>query len=86
MMARLTALSGLLLVIALAFSATAQAQRPIPSWCANMGGPFGFDCSFYSYAQCMETARGLGNSCAPNPRYLAAPPQPTRRAKRTRKR
>jgi hypothetical protein len=86
MMARLTDLSGLLLVIALASSTTAQAQRRIPSWCAYMGGQFGFDCSFYSFEQCMATARGLGNSCAPNPRYLAAAPQQTRRAKRARKR
>jgi len=48
-----------------------------------MGGQFGFDCGFYSYQQCMETARGLGNSCAPNPRYLASPrsPRKTRRAR-----
>jgi Protein of unknown function (DUF3551) len=45
--------------------------RRVPPWCASMGGDFGFDCSFYTFAQCMETASGLGNYCVPNPRLPA---------------
>lgn len=73
----------LITAFTLAFPSTAQAQSRVPPWCAYMGGQFGFDCGFYSYQQCMETARGLGNSCAPNPRYLASPrsPRKTRRAR-----
>jgi hypothetical protein len=47
-------------------SASAQSRRAVP-WCANLGGQFGYDCGYYSFEQCMETARGLGNSCSPNP-------------------
>jgi hypothetical protein len=50
----------------------AQAARQAPRWCAYQGGDWGFDCSFYTFKQCMETARGLGNYCIPNP-YLPAP-------------
>jgi hypothetical protein len=52
-------------------------------WCANMGGrDGGWDCGYYTFDQCMATARGLGGSCAPNPRALAAPKPPLRRARR----
>jgi hypothetical protein len=64
---------------------SAQAQSRVPSWCAYMGGQFGFDCGFYSFEQCMETARGLGNYCAPNPRAQAVP-RSSRRARRARNR
>jgi hypothetical protein len=63
----------------------AHAQTRVPPWCAYMGGQFGFDCGFYTFEQCMETARGLGNSCAPNPRAAQAVPRATRRARRVRK-
>ena len=76
---------GLLVMSAFASLGTGQAQSRVPPWCAYMGGQFGFDCSFYTFQQCMETARGLGNSCAPNPRYQAAP-RAQRRARRVRKR
>ena len=36
--------------------ANAESRR-IPRWCASMGGDFGFDCSYDTFAQCMETAR-----------------------------
>ena len=78
-------LRPLVLAFALALASSAQAQSRVPPWCAYMGGQFGFDCSFYTFQQCMETARGLGNSCAPNPRYQAAP-RAQRRARRVRKR
>ena len=52
-------------------------------WCANMGGrDGGWDCGYYTFDQCMATARGLGGSCAPNPRALAAPKPPPRRVRR----
>jgi hypothetical protein len=70
---------------ALASSTSAQAQSRTPPWCAYMGGQFGFDCGFYSFEQCMETARGLGNYCVPNPRAQAVP-RSSRKARRARKR
>lgn len=52
-------------------------------WCANMGGrDGGWDCGYHTFEQCMATARGLGGSCAPNPRALAAPKPPPRRVRR----
>lgn len=48
-------------------------SRQITPWCAFMGGTYGYDCSYFTFEQCMETARGLGNHCIPNPRqgYVA---------------
>jgi hypothetical protein len=52
-------------------------------WCANLGGrDGGWDCGYYTFDQCMATARGLGGSCAQNPRALAAPKPPPRRGRR----
>jgi len=64
--------------------ATASAQQRAP-WCAYLGGrDGGYDCSYYTFDQCMATARGLGNTCAPNPRvafdpYRQPPPRKTRK-------
>jgi hypothetical protein len=58
-------------------------SRRIAPWCANMGGSFEFDCSYDTFEHCMETARGLGNFCSPNPR-LQAGSQPIRRQRRVR--
>jgi hypothetical protein len=60
--------------------ANAESRR-IPRWCASMGGDFGFDCSYDTFAQCMETARGLGNYCLQNPR-LPAGNRPVRQQRR----
>ena len=63
---------------------TAGARPPAP-WCANLGGrDGGWDCGYYTFEQCMATARGLGGSCQPNPWALWAPPPPppARRARR----
>jgi hypothetical protein len=61
--------------------ATAQGRPPAP-WCANLGGRGGgWDCGYFSFDQCMATARGLGGSCAPNPRFIYAPKPPPRRAR-----
>jgi uncharacterized protein DUF3551 len=60
---------------------TANAQwRQLAPWCAYLGGFGGnFDCSYYSVAQCMATARGLGGYCSPNPRVAQAPYREPRR-------
>ena len=49
----------------------AFAQYQATPWCAASGG-FGsaWDCSYYTFEQCMATARGLSNYCAQNPRYI----------------
>jgi uncharacterized protein DUF3551 len=66
------------LAVAITLGATLALLSPSPAaradwrqaapWCANMGGGWGFDCSYYSLKQCLVTARGLGGSCSPNPR------------------
>ena len=57
--------------------------RQLAPWCANLGGrDGGYDCGYYTFEQCMATARGLGGSCAPNPR---ASYQPDRQPRRVRK-
>jgi hypothetical protein len=58
-------------------AATADTRRPAP-WCAYLGGESGgYDCGYYTFEQCMETARGLGNYCVPNP-WAPPPPRGTR--------
>ncbi len=63
---------------------TATAQQRAP-WCAALGGrDGGNDCSYYTFEQCMATARGLGGYCSPNPRvafdpYRQPPPRKTRK-------
>jgi hypothetical protein len=63
---------------------TAAEARAAPPWCANLGGrDGGWDCGYYTFEQCMATARGLGGSCQPNPWAIwAPPPPPARRARR----
>lgn len=63
------AAAGLAATAALVVPNAAQADwRQAAPWCANMGGGYGFDCSYFTFDQCMATARGLGNFCTPNPR------------------
>ncbi len=46
-------------------------------WCAYLGSWGGsYDCSYYTFQQCMATASGIGNICLRNPRYVG---DPTRR-------
>jgi uncharacterized protein DUF3551 len=81
--------AGLGALVALAaldarIAGTVAARSPAP-WCANLGGrDGGWDCGYYSFEQCMATARGLSNNCQPNPWALAAPPPQQRRARRPR--
>jgi hypothetical protein len=57
--------------------------RQLAPWCAFLGGrDGGYDCSYYTFEQCMATARGLGGSCAQNPRALYAPEPPPRRVRK----
>jgi Protein of unknown function (DUF3551) len=53
-------------------------------WCAALGGrDGGNDCGYYTFEQCMATARGLSSNCQPNPWALAAPnPPPPRRTRK----
>ncbi len=70
MVPRITIAAAILIVTA-AFVNPAIGQpawRQAAPWCAYMGGGYGFDCSYFTFEQCMETARGLGNFCQPNPR------------------
>ena len=60
----------------------ARAQQRAP-WCDYQGSAFGsYDCSYYTFEQCMATARGLGGYCSPNPRVAYAPYPPPRRVRR----
>jgi hypothetical protein len=57
--------------------------RQAAPWCAYMGGrDGGYDCGYYTFEQCMATARGLGGSCAPNPRVVQDPDRQGRRTRR----
>jgi hypothetical protein len=56
------------------------------AWCLNQpdGGPY--DCGYASLQQCQVSRAGVGGSCNPNPRYVAAqeyPAKKSRKAKRT---
>jgi hypothetical protein len=63
-------------------SAALAQRRPAP-WCAYEGGQVGgWDCAYYTFEQCMATARGLGGQCQPNPWALHYPDRPTGRSRR----
>ena len=60
------------------FTAIALTTSPVAAqyapWCFYDSGrddSGAVTCTFYSFEQCMETARGIGGSCSPNP-YPAA--------------
>jgi hypothetical protein len=59
--------------------------RQLAPWCAYQGGFGGnFDCSYYTWGQCMATARGLGGYCSPNPRVAYDPYRQPRRVRQYR--
>jgi hypothetical protein len=63
-------------------AATADWRQAAP-WCAFLGGRGGgYDCSYYTFEQCMATARGLGGSCAQNPSALYRPDGQPRRTRK----
>ena len=81
----------LVLKIAVALGVTAgaglldsrNAAMAAAPWCAYMGGFSGsFDCSYYTFEQCMATARGLGGRCQPNPVVAQDPNRQWRRYRR----
>ena len=47
----------------------AAAEIPRP-WCVGYVATITFSCTFVSFEQCMETARGGGGSCVQNPWFL----------------
>jgi uncharacterized protein DUF3551 len=47
--------------------AAAEIHRP---WCVGYVATITFSCTFVSFEQCMETARGGGGSCVQNPWFL----------------
>jgi hypothetical protein len=47
--------------------ARAEVYRP---WCVGYTATISNSCTFVSFAQCMETARGGGGSCMHNPWYV----------------
>jgi hypothetical protein len=47
--------------------AAAEFHRP---WCVGYVATITFSCTFVSFEQCMETARGGGGSCVQNPWFL----------------
>ena len=60
-------------------AARADWQQLAP-WCAALGGrDGGNDCGYYTFEQCMATARGLGGYCSPNPRVAYDPYRQPRR-------
>jgi len=61
----------------------AHARHQMAPWCAYLGSWGGsYDCSYYTFQQCMATASGIGNICLRNPRNVGDPPRPPRRARR----
>jgi hypothetical protein len=68
---RVPALSAMLAAVALLAitprEAAAEVYRP---WCVGYTATISNSCTFVSFEQCMETARGGGGSCMQNPWYL----------------
>ena len=59
---------ALLLLCAIAHRpAAAEIHRP---WCVGYTATISQSCTFNSFEQCMETARGGGGSCMQNPWFL----------------
>jgi len=73
-------LSGVLLLL-LAFATPVRAGVIYP-WCQLYGGGLGLatsECAYDSLQQCLETARGHGAICQPNPAYPDEPKKPARK-------
>ena len=75
---------GVMLVVG-AWDATraAHAASQRAPWCAALGGKSGaWDCGYYTFEQCMATARGLGGYCSPNPGVAFDPYRQPRRVRK----
>jgi hypothetical protein len=73
-MTRLLSCGLLLTALALASSPVAAQNAP---WCFSESGnraSGAVTCAFYSFEQCLETLRGIGGSCAPNPFFSYGKP------------
>ncbi len=71
------------MVLASAAWDVAQAGNQTAPWCASQSGRGGgYDCSYYTFEQCMATARGLGGSCAQNPLVIYGPDGQQRRPRK----
>jgi Protein of unknown function (DUF3551) len=56
---------GTLTVASLGSGSTALADGP---WCAQAGGRGGYtNCGYHTFQQCLDSVRGAGGSCSPNP-------------------
>jgi hypothetical protein len=79
-------------VAALAFLAVADAQPSNAQqsitypWCLDHGSSEGYftTCAFNTYAQCVQTGRGDGGFCYPNPAYRQVIEQPRSSSRRRR--
>ena len=72
--------------IAAALAAGVQSGRAQESFfnerfCARGGDTKIADCCFYTWQQCIESARGLGQWCTTNPWWHGPRQQPTAQAK-----
>ncbi len=67
------------------FVVLAAPMRPAAAieypWCAQYSGDEGDggrNCGFVSVEQCMDTVRGMGGSCEPNPFYTGPAERPAK--------
>jgi len=79
------------LFAAIAIAALTGLARPAAAieypWCAQYGGEDGDggrNCGFVSREQCMETIRGMGGFCDPNPFYTGPAERPAKPARKRR--
>ena len=64
-------LAGLAVAVALLAAHAASAQNTTRPYCIRdgHGGPGMWDCSYYSWQQCLASASGAGGTCWENPNY-----------------
>jgi uncharacterized protein DUF3551 len=63
------AVIALAVVLAGVVAAPETARAQYAPWCAQYGAQTGsYDCSYYTFEQCMATVRGVGGFCQQNPR------------------
>jgi len=69
-------LAGLALAAAVTVSEVPRAEAQVTNsrnpWCLRDGVAMGrgsWDCSYYNFRQCDDSARGTGGTCTPNPNY-----------------
>jgi hypothetical protein len=76
----------------LSFQPSAQAQFSSSKnpYCMRGGyfGPGSWDCSYYTFQQCLDSASGLNGTCEANPNFrgYAKSKQPAKRSKQPSKR